>query len=87
MTEDQATEIEQNFQFFAGVVSSHVPDHHGEFALLREREIVQFFPKIGDAMAAGFSRYADGLFSVQRVVSRPYDLGFLSYAEGERASC
>jgi hypothetical protein len=37
-------------------------------------------------MTEGHNRFGDGNFSVQRVTDRPLDLGFLSYASGDRDS-
>lgn len=80
-------EIERNFQAFQGLVGSLLPAHAGQFALMRDRSVVEVFSRAGDALNAGSSRFADGLFSVQRVTDRPLDLGFLSYAEDERPAC
>lgn len=84
MLSQRKHEIEQNFNAFQGLVASLLPEHFGEYALLRGRELVQVFPRVFDAMSEGHGRFADGLFSVQRVIDHPLDLGFLSYAEDER---
>jgi hypothetical protein len=79
-------EIEQNFQFFQEAVSSLLPSHYGEFALLRNKEIKGVFPKAIEAMTEGYNRFEDGLFSVQRVIDRPLDLGFMSYGSDDRTA-
>lgn len=66
------------------MIASLLPAHSGEFALLRQRELVDVFPRAIDAMSEGYHRFDDGLFSVQRITDRPLDLGFLSYATDER---
>jgi len=76
-------EIEQNFKAFEGLVASLMPQHAGEFALLRAKELVGVFPTAVDAMTEGYHRFGDGLFSIQRVIDRPVDLGFISYAGGD----
>lgn len=86
MLEKREAEIRQNFHFFQGVVSQYMGEHAGEFALLRHRAVVGFFARPYDAMKEGHDRFDDELFSVQRVVDRPLDLGFLSYASGERVT-
>jgi hypothetical protein len=77
-------EIEENFRAFEGLLSTLLPDRAGQFALLRHRTLVEVFPTAIEALMEGQERFADGLFSVQRVTDRPLDLGFLSYASGDR---
>ena len=84
MVAERRREIEQNFQAFEGLVASLLPGRKGEFALLHARELIGVFPSAIDAMTEGYHRFSDGLFSIQRVIDRPVDLGFISYAAGER---
>jgi hypothetical protein len=71
-------EIEDNFTYFQTAVSRLINAHAGEFALLRQRQIVALYPTASGAAAAGHTQFEDGLFSIQCVVDKPYDLGFLS---------
>ena len=84
MPNSHEAEIRQNFYYFQGVVSDLMPVHAGKYALLRQRSVVDIFSRPIEAMDAGFARFTDGLFSVQRVIDRPLDLGFMSYGSGER---
>lgn len=85
MAAEQRREIEQNFRAFEGYLATLLPEHAGEFALLHGGELVDLFPTAIDAMTEGYHRFGgDGLFSIQRVIDRPVDLGFISYAAGER---
>jgi hypothetical protein len=84
MASGKEREIENNFTYFQSVVGSLINDHAGEFALLRDRKIIDFFPSAIDAMSEGHHRFQDGLYSIQRVIDRPLDLGFLSYGESDR---
>lgn len=84
MSSVQENEIKQNFDFFQTVIETLLPEHQGKFALLRDRAIVELFPTPIDAMSDGHKRFEDGVFSVQRVIDRPLDLGFLSYGENNR---
>jgi hypothetical protein len=77
-------EIEENFSAFEGLLDTLLPARAGEFALLRHRDLVEVFPTAKEALTEGHQRFPDGLFSVQRVTDRPLDLGFLSYASGDR---
>jgi hypothetical protein len=73
-------EIDSNFDAFQRQVGGFLPDHAGEFALMREGNVVEFFATIGEADAAGRARYPDGVYSLQEVVTEPIDLGFFSHA-------
>ena len=77
-------EIKRNYEAFEGLLTSLLPEKAGQFALFRSGELVDVFPKAIDALLEGNERFADGRFSVQRITDRPMDLGFLSYASGER---
>jgi hypothetical protein len=84
MSSGKQREIENNFSYFQSIVGSLVSDHAGEFALIRSREIIDFFPSAIDAMSEGHHRFSDGIYSIQRVIDRPLDLGFLSYGANDR---
>ena len=84
MSDTREAAIRQNFHYFQSVVSSLMSRHAGEYALLHAKSVVEVFPRPIDALEAGYARFSDGLFSVQKVIDRPLDLGFLSYGSGER---
>jgi len=86
MRDVRELEIERNFEYFQTVLSSLLPEHYGEFALLHDKKIVGLYTHALKAMSEGYIRYADGSFSVQRVINRPLDLGFLSYGANDRTS-
>lgn len=72
--------ITANYDAFEALLPSILDEHHGQFALLHERQIVEYFSTAGDAYKAGKQLYPDGLFSIQEVVAEPLDLGFFSHA-------
>lgn len=82
MPHSREAEIHDNFEFFQGVVASVMGAHAGEYALLRSRQIVDYYRTAGEAVGAGVARFGEQPFSVQHVINRPIDLGFLSYAAG-----
>lgn len=86
MPDPRDAEIRQNFHYFQSVVADLMPRHAGEYVLLHQRSVVDIFKRPVDALNAGMSQFENGLFSVQRVVDRPLDLGFLSYGSGDRTS-
>lgn len=79
-------EIERNFEAFEALLGGLLPSKAGQFALLSGTKLIDVFPSAGDALAEGNNRFGDGHFSVQRITNRPLDLGFLSYASGERGT-
>jgi len=80
MAVSRETAIRQNYNFFKDIVASMMADHAGKFALIRSCEVVDFYDTAGEAVADGARRFGVEPFSVQRVINRPIDLGFLSHA-------
>lgn len=52
--------------------------HAGEYALLKDRNVVGFFRTVREADNVGHQRYPDGIYSVQEVDDQPIDLGWFS---------
>lgn len=73
-------EIDRNFEAFARLLPSLLPEHANEYALMRHGEIVSFHASALDAQIAGNQAYDDRVFSIQQVDQRAQDLGFYSYA-------
>jgi len=86
MPDAREAAIRQNFHYFQGIVAGLMDRHAGKYALLRSASLVDVFARPIEALEAGCERFADGLFSVQKVTDRPFDLGFMSYGSGERAT-
>ena len=77
-------EIESNFDFFLRRVGSYLPEKKGQFALLRNADVVSFHTTVSAAEMAGAQRFGDGIYSIQEVTDEPVDLGFFSYAVNSR---
>ena len=75
----QKVEVDQNYDVFMRMLSDILAEHRDEYALMRNREIVGFFKKPGDANRAGVESFPDGIFSIQEVTDEPIDLGFWSH--------
>jgi hypothetical protein len=73
-------EVDANYDFMQCRLSTYLPDHAGEYALLKSRALVGFYPKAGEAYREGLKRFGDGIFSIQEVTAEPLDLGFFSQA-------
>ena len=80
MQTDREKQIDSNYDFFQRSLAKILPDHRGEFALLRDRQIVGFFAGPGEAYREGLRLYSDELFSVQEVEDRPAEMGLISLA-------
>lgn len=73
-------QIDKNYKAFQEKLPSFQADHKGQFALMRDGEVVEFFDTAVDAYKAGKKLYTDDLFSIQEVIEQPVDLGFYSHA-------
>lgn len=78
----QQQQIDGNYDAFQRTLSSLIGQHRDEFALMRDRSIVEFHRTAGDAYRDGLSRFSDGIFSIQEVTDQPVDLGFHSVVRG-----
>ena len=74
----QKLEVDRNYDVFMRVLSSLLPEHRDEYALMRDGKIVGFYKKPGEANRAGVETFPDGIFSIQEVTDEPIDLGFWS---------
>ncbi len=72
--------VDENFEAFQKLLPELMKTRPGKYALMREGEVVEFFDSARDAMIFGQNQYSDGLFSIQQVVDKIVDLGYLSHA-------
>jgi hypothetical protein len=77
--EAQRREVDANYDAFQRVLGSILADHRHQYALMRDRAIVGYFNKPGEAYRDGIARFSDSVFSIQEVTDEPIDLGFLSH--------
>jgi len=78
--ERKQAEIESNLAFFQEQLGELLGEHRDRVALIRRRQIVDFFDTARDAQAAGGMLFPDQIFSVQKVTDSALDLGFFSHA-------
>ena len=79
MSQLLAIEVDANYDFFLRQLHDYAESHAGQYALLKNRSIVEFFDKPGDAYRYARETFNDGLFSIQEVTEEPIDLGFFSH--------
>jgi hypothetical protein len=75
----QRREVDANYDYFARSLSTFLPDHIGQYALLKSREIVDFFDTPSQAYRHALDRFGQSEFSIQEVTEEPIDLGFFSH--------
>jgi hypothetical protein len=80
MDEALHREIEENFDFFQRNLSQWLVTEADRYALLRHQTAVRFFDRPEVADRYGQSLFPDGLFSIQRVIADPVELGLFSDA-------
>jgi hypothetical protein len=79
MTTDRQIEIDHNYDFFQRRLSTLLEDHRGEYALLKNKQIVGLYPGPGEAYRAGLAMFADEVFSIQEVRSEPIEMGYHAF--------
>jgi hypothetical protein len=72
-------EVDANYDAFQRMLGSILAEHRDQYALMRDRVIVGFFSRPGDAYRAGLEKFPDERFSIQEVTDEPIDLGFFSH--------
>lgn len=80
MTDSCRQEIDRNYDFFQRNLQHFLPDHSGQFALLKNGALIAFHPSIGDAYRDGLKRFNDAKFSIQEVSDDIVKFGHMSVA-------
>ena len=72
--------VEENYEAFTKLLPELMKKDAGNYALLRDRDVVELFDSMSDAVKFGNEKYPDGLFSVQHIDATVADLGYFSHA-------
>ena len=75
----QKREVAANYEAFKERFDELYREHPGKYALMRDREVVEFFQGFGDAVKAGRLLYGNGVFSVQHVTRKKFRLPTCCY--------
>ena len=70
-------EVDKNYDFFKTEVGKIIATHFGQFALLKNASIVDYFDSFEDAEKYANMAYADRLYSIQKVDDTRIELGFI----------
>ncbi|MGX7896157.1 hypothetical protein [Tsuneonella sp. HG222] len=77
-------EIERNLFAFQSQVPGLIDEFRDQYAVIRQQEVVGIYARLSQALSSAGERFADGLFSIQKVTDKPIDLGFFSHASDSR---
>ncbi|MCY4486521.1 MAG: hypothetical protein OXF11_05315 [Deltaproteobacteria bacterium] len=72
--------VDKNYAAFRKQLPTLLATHQGQFALLRDEQIIDFFGTATEAAAYAQSNFDDDLYSVQEVTDTAIDLGWFSHA-------
>ena len=67
-------QVHQNYEFFKTQLPRLMKEREGEFAVIRNQKIIQYFPNLEDAYWFSRKEYPDRIFSIQEVRDRPINL-------------
>ena len=76
--ERRQREVDRNYEAFKKLLPSLRKSDPGRTALMRDGEVVMCFDTERDAIEAGRRFFEDRRFSIQKIGSRPVDLGYFS---------
>jgi hypothetical protein len=82
MSHQSPSEVDINYDAFVQQLPTILEGRRGQFALLHQREIVDYFASAIEAATEGYHRFGEGSYSVQEVTDEADSLGFYSYAGG-----
>ena len=73
-------EVDRNHEEFRKLLPGIIRDHRGQYALMKDGKIVNFFSSAADARMAAESFIPDRICSIQQVTDLSIDLGYYNYA-------
>ena len=80
MSYAKSDEIDRNLERLSEMLPELIPEHEGQYALMRHGAVVDFFDDALDAQIAGNQQFSDSMFSIQCVQQTVDQLGYFSYA-------
>ncbi|QMW22643.1 DEAD/DEAH box helicase family protein [Sandaracinobacteroides saxicola] len=70
-------EVKSNFDALQRELGNLLPHHAGQYALMQNRQILQFCATMSDAVREGVRRFGEAPFSVQEITDQRLDIGTL----------
>jgi hypothetical protein len=84
MPKIQQQEVDQNYAAFEALLPAILPMHRGQFALMKDGQVLGYYSTATDARSAAEMAIRDGLFSIQHVTDSAINLGFYTDAMSVR---
>lgn len=79
VADSQQQEVDRNYEAFKKSLPGLIESDPGRIALMRGGEVIMCFDTERDAIEAGRRFFEDRRFSIQKIRSRPVDLGYFSH--------
>lgn len=70
-------EVDANYEFFKTQLPQMLVTHLGQYVLLKNKTVIDYFDTLDDAQKYANSMYKDGLYSIQKVENAVLNLGFV----------
>jgi hypothetical protein len=77
--DQQQREVDENYKEFKRLLPDLMRTDRGRHALMHNKKVIACFDTRGDARRAG-KTLVKGNFSIQKITTKPIDLGFFSHA-------
>jgi hypothetical protein len=82
MAHNAPSEVDSNYDAFVAQLPNILDRRRGQYALLHQQQIVEYYDGALEAASEGYRRFGEGAYSVQEVTDESDNLGFYSYAGG-----
>lgn len=79
-------ELDRNYDAFKAALPEIIDQFRDAYALVRDGSVLSIYDTMKDAYQAGWRRFGDDLFSVQKVTDEVVNLGYFSYVDDSRAT-
>ena len=70
-------EVDRNYAFFKRELPNIITGRFGQYALLRDSAVVDYFDTFGDAEKYAALAFKDRMYSIQKVEDSVIDLGIM----------
>jgi hypothetical protein len=70
------SEVDRNYEVFRNLLAELSEAHPGEYAIMHDGQVIDFFDTFRDAVLFGHATFGEGRFSVQEVTGQRVSLGF-----------
>ncbi|MEM6650028.1 MAG: hypothetical protein AAF603_07245 [Pseudomonadota bacterium] len=72
-------EVDENFEYFQAIVKELEKTDAGRIALLKDKNVIDIFDDVTDALRVGREKFGEQPYSVQEIASEPAYFGVASY--------